>query len=319
MTDEKPSRGAIVIAYAIVYIVWGSTYLALRYVVTDFPPFSSAGIRFLLAGALLYGYARFRGAPNPTKRQWLFAAAIGACLLLGGNGGVMWAEQRIPSSIAALLVAVEPLWIVLLQWLGPSKTRPTVRMVIGLAVGLAGVVILVGIPGEESANVDVLGAAAVIFGAFAWAVGSLWSSRLPADAVARSPVVASGAQMLTGGVMLSVLGLLTGESARWAAADITMKPVVGLLYLVVFGSIVAFSAYAWLLRVEPPARVATYAFVNPAVAMLLGWLIADEPLTGSTLVAGAIIVLAVALIVTSTAKAAIHAPPAIATPKENAA
>ncbi|MEZ0310388.1 MAG: EamA family transporter [Myxococcota bacterium] len=298
-----PRRVSLLLGYAAVYIVWGSTYLALRYVVEALPPLVAAGARFLVAGAILYAFMRLRGTPAPNRRQWLIALMLGAFLLLGGNGGVMWAEQRISSAIAALLVASEPLWIVLLEWLRPRGTRPSRRMVIGLAIGFAGVVILVSPSGGEGvARVDLAGAAAVVLGAFFWAVGSLLSNKLPAGELPKSPIATSASQMLAGGALLFIVGAARGELPLVTAEAFTPKVVFSIAYLIVFGSIVAFNTYAWLLRVEPPARVATYAFVNPAVAMLLGWAIGGEPITTMTLVAGAFIIVAVALIVTGSAK-----------------
>ncbi len=293
-----PNRLPILLAYLAVYVVWGSTYLVLRYVVEVLPPFLPAAGRFLVAGGILYVYTRLRGVPSPTRRQWLIAFMLGAFLLLGGNGGVMWAEQRVPSAIAALLVGVEPLMIVLLEWLRPRGVRPTLRMVIGLAVGFTGVVILVS-PGRDGVgHVDTLGALAVIAGACSWAVGSLVSNKLPPGNLPKSSVAGSAAQMLAGGLLLALVGTARGEIALLSAAAFTLKVIIAFVYLIVFGSIVAFNAYAWLFRVEPPARVATYAFVNPAVAMLLGWAIGGEPITMMTLIAGVFIIAAVALIVT---------------------
>ncbi len=297
-----PRRVSLWLGYAAVYIVWGSTYLALRYVVEVLPPFVAAGFRFMVAGAVLYGYMRLRGTPHPTRRQWLIAFVLGAFLLLAGNGGVMWAEQRIPSAIAALLVASEPLWIVLLEWWRPKGTRPTARMLVGLAVGFAGVAILVAPSGAEGvARVDLAGACAVVGGAFCWAVGSLLSNKLPAGDLPKSPIATSASQMLAGGALLLLVGSARGELPLVTAEAFTPKVVFAIAYLIVFGSIIAFNTYAWLVRVEPPARVATYAFVNPAVAMLLGWAIGGEPITVMTLVAGGFIIVAVALIVTGSA------------------
>lgn len=298
-----PKRLSVLLAYLAVYIVWGSTYLALRYVVEVLPPFLPAAARFLVAGTILYVYTRVRGVPSPTRRQWLIAFMLGAFLLLGGNGGVMWAEQRVPSAIAALLVGVEPLMIVLLEWLRPRGVRPTLRMVIGLAVGFTGVAILVSPGGDGVGHVDTWGALAVIAGACSWAIGSFVSNKLPPGDLPKSPVAGSASQMLAGGVLLLAAGTARGEFGMVSAEAFTPKVIFAIVYLIVFGSIVAFNAYAWLLRVEPPARVATYAFVNPAVAMLLGWAIGGEPITMMTLIAGVFIIAAVALIVTGSKKA----------------
>ncbi len=299
---QAPRRISLLLAYAAVYIVWGSTYLALRYVVEVLPPLVAAGARFTVAGVILYTFMRLRGTPPPTRRQWVIALVLGAFLLLGGNGGVMWAEQRIPSAIAALLVASEPLWIVLLEWLRPRGTRPSSRMLLGLAVGFAGVVLLVGVSGDGVTRVDPAGAAAVVFGAFCWAVGSLLSNKLPQGDLPKSAIATSASQMLAGGALLFIVGSARGELPLVTAAAFTPKVVLAIGYLIVFGSIIAFNTYAWLLRVEPPARVATYAFVNPGVAMLLGWAVGGEPITRMTIIAGLFIIAAVALIVTGSAR-----------------
>lgn len=292
-----PSRARIVAAYATVYVVWGSTYLAIAYAITTLPPFLMAGTRFLVAGALLYAWTAARGAARPSAAQWKAAAVVGGCLLLGGNGAVVWAEQYVPSGVAALLVATLPVWMVLLEWLGPDRRRPTMRVALGVFVGIAGVVVLVG-PGaiRGQGNVDVLGSGALIFGSLAWAAGSLYSRRAPTPA---TPQLGTAMQMLAGGLMLTVAGLAVGEGRALDLAAVSPASVGGLLYLITFGSLIGFSAYVWLLRVEPTSRVSTYAYVNPVVAVALGWLVAGEALTRQTLVAAAIIVAAVMLIVAS--------------------
>lgn len=299
----RPRRALLLSAYAAVYVIWGSTYLAIRLGIRTLPPFGMAGVRFLLAGALLYGWARVRGAPRPTRTQWGAATVVGALLLCAGNGAVTWAEQRVPSGIAALLIATEPLWIVLLGWAQRGGDRPTRTTALGLGLGLAGVAVLVGPsalrgaanPGASTgaSTVDLIGAVVVVGGALTWAAGSLWSgrSRLPTSAP-----LATGMQMVAGGALLLGASLAAGEPASFRPALVSLTSVAALGYLAVFGSIVAFSAYTWLLTVEPPARVATYAFVNPVVAVGLGWAVAGEPLTARVLVAAAIIVGAVVLL-----------------------
>ncbi len=326
----RPPRAALLAAYAALYVIWGSTYLAIRYGIATLPPFGMAGVRFVLAGALLYGWARLRGAPRPTGRQWGGAAVVGALLLLVGNGGVTWAERSVPSGVAALLIASEPLWIVLLGWWRPGAAargpRPGGWTALGLALGLVGVGALV-VPGAADAlrqgaaagaapgghapaRVDLVGAAVVLLGALSWAAGSLWSasaagkSRLPASAP-----LATGMQMLVGGALLLGASVAAGEPAAFRPGAVSAASLVALAYLAVFGSIVAFSAYVWLLGVEPPARVATYAFVNPVVAVLLGWAVAGEALTGRVLAAAAVIVAGVVLLTLRPAHAAAPAAP----------
>ncbi|MEP6989556.1 MAG: EamA family transporter [bacterium] len=281
--------------------MWGSTYLAIRVGVETIPPLGMAGVRNLVAGVLLYSWSRMRGAPRPTRPQWTAAALVGALLLLVGNGALTWAEQRVPSGIAALLVATEPLWVVVLAWRFSAGARPTALTAFGLALGLLGVALLVG-PELFRAHgtrgsVDLAGAGMVLVGAASWAGGSLWSSRpgnrsrLPA-----STTLATGMQMVSGGAMLTFASLLAGEMGSFSGATVSGRSVAALGYLILFGSLVGFNAYAWLLAVEPPARVATYAFVNPVIAVLLGWGLAGELLSARVLVAAAAIVGAVVLL-----------------------
>ena len=283
-------RGRLLLAFAAVYVVWGSTYLAIRFAIETIPPFVVAGSRHVVAGALLYAWARARGAAAPSPVQWLTAAGLGALMLLGGNGAVTWAEQRVPSGLAAVIVATVPLWIVLLE-----GERPTPRVVLGLVMGLAGIGLLVG-PGEiaGAGRIDPVGAAVLVGGSLSWAIGSLRgrTAQLPA-----SPQASTAAQMLTGGGLLLVLGLAAGELPRLLASEVSPRSLSAVAYLVVFGSLIGFSAYVWLMRVSTPARVATYAYVNPVVAVSLGVAFGGEPLTLRTLLASAIIVLAVVAIV----------------------
>ena len=303
------SRAAVLAAYAAVYVLWGSTYLAIRIGVETIPPLAMAGVRNVIAGVALYAWSRLRGAPAPTRPQWAATALLGALLLLVGNGAVTWAEQRVPSGITALLVATEPLWIVLLAWWQPRGARPTALTAFGLALGLAGVAVLVGPAlfggAATSGSIDLAGAAVVLAGAAAWAGGSLWASgasnraRLPA-----STTLSTGMQMATGGAMLLLASALTGEPASLGSAAVSGRSVAALGYLIGFGSLVGFNAYAWLLTVEPPARVATYAFVNPVIAVLLGWAVAGEALSARVLVAAAAIVGAVVLLTVRSARVA---------------
>ena len=290
---ERPAaapRGRLLLAFAAIYLVWGSTYLAIRFAIETIPPFFVAGARHVAAGALLYAWARGRGATAPTRAQWLTAAGLGGLMLLGGNGAVTWSEQRVPSGLAAVIVATVPLWIVLLEGKRPSR-----RVTLGIVLGLAGIGLLVG-PGEiaGAGRIDPLGALVLVGGSLSWAIGSLRgrTARLPA-----SPQVSTAAQMLTGGGLLLALGLATGELPRLLAAAVSPRSLLAVAYLVVFGSLIGFSAYVWLMRVAAPARVATYAYVNPVVAVALGAAFGGEPLTLRTLLASAVIVLAVISIV----------------------
>ncbi len=290
----RPTTTRLVAAFAAVYLIWGSTYLAIRFAIESLPPLSMAGVRFAVAGALLLLWARLRGVARPTARQVRDSAVVGALLLLGGNGAVVWAEQWVASGLVALLVATVPLWMVLLDWLWAGSVRPTAGVWFGVAWGLVGVALLVS--GESLGGVGgrtLAGSFVVLGGSFSWAAGSIYarSARLPA-----APRLATALQMLWGGAFLLAAGGLSGEWSAWDPAATTARSALALAYLVVFGSLVAFAAYVWLLQVSTPARVATYAYVNPVVALLLGWAFAGEPLTLRTLGAAAVILSAVVLL-----------------------
>lgn len=292
--NQPASTPRIVAAFAAVYVIWGSTYLAIRFAIETLPPFSMAGLRFLVAGALLLGWARLRGVAGPTRAQVRDAAVVGALLLLGGNGAVVWAEQWVASGLVALLVATVPFWMVLLDWLWGRGARPAPWIWFGIAWGLGGVALLVS-GGELGGGTprQLAGGLVVLVGALSWAAGSIYarSARIPT-----APRLATALQMLWGGAFLLVAGGLTGEWAQWNPADTSMHSLLALTYLIVFGSLIAFAAYIWLLGVTTAARVATYAYVNPVVALVLGWGFADERLTSRTLIAAAIILSAVVLL-----------------------
>jgi drug/metabolite transporter (DMT)-like permease len=264
-------------------------------------------VRYLVAGVLVYAYARARGAPRPTVGHWKAAAVVGVLLLLGGNGGVVWAEQVVPSGTTALIVATEPLWIAMLLWLG-TRERPSPSVAFGLLLGFGGVLFLVGpenLAGGE--RVHPIGALVIVLAALSWALGSLYSRGAPLPA---SQTLSTGMSMLAGGVALTVMSLATGEAARLDLAGISTRSTLALVYLIVFGSLVGFSAYLWLMKATTPSRASTYAYVNPVVAVFLGWLLAGEPLTPRTLIAAAVIVGAVAIIVARQEKRR-QAPPAV--------
>jgi drug/metabolite transporter (DMT)-like permease len=286
----------LIAAFAAVYIIWGSTYLAMRFAIETLPPFLMASTRFLVAGSGVYMWMRLRGAPRPTWRQWVATSIVGALLLFAGNGGVVWSEQRVTSSIVALLIAMTPVWMALLDWLRPGGVRPSRGGIAGLGLGLVGIALLVG-PGNlvNGAPIDLVGAGVVLLAALAWAAGSIYArhARLPAI-----PLLASGMEMLAGGVLLMALATATGDWSRVHVDAISLRSALALGYLIVFGSLVAFSAYGWLLKHTTSARVATYAYVNPVIAVFLGWTLAGEPLTVQTLISAAIIVAAIAIIIT---------------------
>jgi drug/metabolite transporter (DMT)-like permease len=284
------------IALTTVYVVWGSTYLAIRVAVRTIPPFLMAGVRFLIAGGVLYVWSIRRGdaAADPIgPRQWRAAALIGGLLLLGGNGGVVWAERRVASGVAALIIALVPIWMALMVS-ARGQERMRFRAIAGLIVGLAGTVLLVRSSETSGGTVSTAGVAVLVFSSISWALGSVLSltAGLP-----RRPMVATAMEMICGGALLSLAGLFSGEVARVHLSRISGSSLAGFLYLVVFGSWAAFSAYVWLLQNAPPSLVSTYAYVNPVVAVFLGWLILHEHVTGLTVLSAALIVGAVALIV----------------------
>jgi len=288
---RPPSRAAVAAAFAVVYLIWGSTYLAIRFAVQTIPSFLMAGTRHLAAGVILYAWARGRGARRPTARNWKAAAGIGALLLLGGNGLVSWAETRIDSGPAALIVASVPLWMVALS-AAAAKRRPPNAVLVGLAVGLGGIAFLV-LPHRSGDAVPALPAAALVVAALSWSVGSLASRRAP---LPTETLLATAMEAIGGGTVLWIVGLAFGEGAALDVRALTGRSIAALAYLVLFGSVVGFSAYVWLLKVAAPERVSTYAFVNPIVAVLLGVVLGGEAMTVRVALAGAAVVGAVSLI-----------------------
>jgi drug/metabolite transporter (DMT)-like permease len=292
--DAGGSRSRLITAFAAVYIVWGSTYLAIRYGVATIPPFLLGWSRFLVSGAMLFAWARLRREPAPTAAQWRDATITGVLMLCGGNGAVAWAEQRIPSGIAALLVAVVPLWMVLIDWLRPHGVRPRASAMVGIIVGLGGLFLLVG-PNVVSGGggADLSGSLVLVAGSLSWAAGSIYSRH---GAHPRSAVMATGMQMIGGSVGLMLVSFASGEVQHLHLSSVSAPSAIGWAYLVTFGSLVGFTAYIYLLRVTTPAKAATYAYVNPLVAVFLGWAVAGEPVTARTLVAAAVILAGVAMI-----------------------
>lgn len=278
-----------------VYIVWGSTYLAIRFAVETMPPFLMAGVRFLIAGSVLYLVRRAYGDPRPTLEEWRSAAVIGAFLLVGGNGGVVWAEQWVPSGIAALLVGTSPLWMILIDRLRPGGQKPNRWAMLGVGLGFMGIVMLINPlrsvgPGE---TIDPVRAGVLVLSSLLWSIGSLYSrqAQLPPSAL-----LWTGMEMLAGGLGLLILGTLTGELGRLNLLSISGSSWLGWLYLVVFGSWIGFTAYTWLLRSAPTPLVSTHAYVNPIVAVLLGYFLAEELLTFRIFIAALMVIGSVALI-----------------------
>ena len=291
------SRARIVTAFVAVYIVWGSTYLAIRYAVQTIPPFVMVGTRFAVSGLILYAWARWRRSPRPTAAQWRDATVTGALMLCCGNGAVSWAEQRVPSGIASLLVAVVPLWMVLVEWLRPRGERPRALVVAGVVIGLLGLAVLVGPASfRGEGDVDSAGAVVLILGSLAWAAGSVFNRH---GSRPDSAAMSTGLQMIGGSVALLLLGVMRGEIANVHLRQISAASWAGWIYLVTFGSLVGFTAYIYLLQTVSPAKASTYAYVNPLVAVLLGWAIAGESVSLRSLGAAAIILAAVAMITVS--------------------
>jgi drug/metabolite transporter (DMT)-like permease len=286
----RASVPRVAAALGAVYLIWGSTYLAIRFAIETIPPFLMASLRYLTAGAILYAWSRLRGAPRPALAHWRPAVILGGLLLLLGNGGVVWAEQRVSSGLVALLVSTEPLWIVLFGWMR-DHGRPPGRVLLGLLLGFTGLVLLVR--PSSSGGIYPFGVAAVLVASVSWAWGSLYGQRAKLPA---SPLLGTAMQMLGGGGLLLLASALTGEPARFHLAAVSAKSVLSLAYLAVFGALIAFTAYVWLLKAAPPVLVSTYAYVNPLVAVFLGWAVAGEPITRGTLIAAAVILAGVALI-----------------------
>lgn len=291
--ERSPPAWAVWSGLAAVYVVWGSTYLAIRYAVETMPPFLMAGTRFLLAGGILYGLRGARGDSRPDLRQWREAAIVGVFLLVGGNGAISWAAQFVPSAVVALLVASVPFWMVLMD-LGRARGSPSAAAWLGLVAGFIGVALLVNPAAGAAWDPPALrGMAVVLAASLSWAFGSLYSrsARLPP-----SSLLATAMEMIAGGAALLVLGSLLGEWSELEGGRIAPRSLAAQFYLIVFGSWAGFATYRWLLRVAPASLVATYAYVNPVVAVVLGYFVGQEPLTTRTLVAAAIIVAAVALV-----------------------
>ena len=299
MTTTRKSRVLIILAFAAVYIIWGSTYLGIRFAIETLPGFLMAGTRFFIAGAILFILALLQGAKvRNSFANWRRAFLIGALLLLCGNGGVTWAEKYVASGFAALFVATEPLWVVVLNWALTHK-RPNAKVLLGIVIGLSGVALLVsdglGQGIGNSSKMSLIGAGVVLLASLAWAGGSVYSNRNPIDG---PTTMASGMQMLAGGGLLLLLALVAGDFKRLNLETASWTSIGAFAYLTIFGSLVAFTAYSFLLNNVTIARAATYAYVNPVVAVLLGWSIAGEPLTSKMILAASIIVGSVVLITT---------------------
>jgi drug/metabolite transporter (DMT)-like permease len=283
------------IALLALYIVWGSTYLAIRFAVETLPPFLMAGTRFLISGSILFIWRSAAGDAMPTKRQWRSTAIVGIFLLLGGNGLVSFAEQYVPSGIAALIIGSMPMWLVMIEAIRPGGVKPNWLAILGLLVGFGGIFLLIG-PAELTGaghTFNPLGIGTLLVAAFLWSIGSIYSRS--AD-MPQSSLMATGAEMLTGSLAIFLVSGLTGEWRSFNFADVAVSSWLGLLYLIAVGSLIGFVSYIWLLKNAPVSLVATYAYVNPLIAVFLGAWLANEALNARILVAGLIIISSVVLI-----------------------
>jgi drug/metabolite transporter (DMT)-like permease len=293
-TTPPPDRLRLILAFAAVYLIWGSTYLAVALVTQRLPPLFTSAVRFLIAGGLMYGFARAKGIAPPTARNWGAALLVGTLLLGVGNGTMAIAIQTIPTGVVALLIASLPLWIVLLNWVAFARKRPGPREIMGVLLGLLGMAILIGPDRlQTGGGLDWAGVAILLSGTISWATGTLAAPRTPLPA---SQTLATAMQILAAGVVLTPASLLFEDWSGLAGHPWTFTEIGSMGYLVIFGSIVAFTCYAWLVQVAPPGLVSTYAYVNPVVALLLGALVLNEPVTGRSALAAAIIIGGVVLI-----------------------
>ena len=301
----QPRAWKILLAFAVVYFVWGSTYLAIRIGVREVPPFLLAGVRFLVAGVVLYGWMRLKGTPSPTAREWGAASLLAVLIFVLDYGLVFWSERRVPSGITAVMMATIPVFMALAEIVFLRTQRLTWRLALALVVGMGGVAVLVGRSGLSErmnlggAPVDTAGACALIVGAIAWSVAASLSRRLPSPS---SKVMSSGAQMLAGGVLLTLTSALLGEFRGFHVQAVSRSAWLALAYLIMAGSIVAFTAYVWLIHHESPTKVGTYAYVNPVVAVVLGYFLGGEALGLRTILGTVLVLVSVVVITTGPAK-----------------
>jgi drug/metabolite transporter (DMT)-like permease len=295
----RPHRWKTLLAFAIIYLLWGSTFLAIRIGVREVPPLLLAGMRFFAAGIILYAWMRATGTASPTRREWASATLLAALIFLVDYGLVFWAEQRVPSGITAVMLATIPVFTALAEILILRTQRLTPRLGIALVVGLAGVAVLVSRSASfGDAPIERSGALALVIGAISWSLASVLSRKLSSP---QSKVMSSAAQMLVGGILLLLAAAIFGEFQGFHPREVSNGAWLALLYLIVAGSIVAFTAYVWLIHHESPTKVGTYAYVNPVVAVLLGYFVAGEPL-GARTILGTFLVLVSVVVITTTPK-----------------
>jgi drug/metabolite transporter (DMT)-like permease len=291
---NKQMQIKLLAAFAAIYFIWGSTYLAIKYAIEAIPPFLMMGTRSLAAGVILYLWSRGRGDGKIKRENVIPIVIIGMLFFLVGHGSLAWAQQKIPSGLAALLVVSEPLWIAVIEAFMVRGHRATSRMIIGLVCGFLGISLLFA-PWQKLDNhhVDSLSAFAILLGTLSWSIGAVYSrvAKLP-----KSPALSAGLELIVGGFLLVASGLLLGEGGQLRLETLTLRPILGLMYLIFFGSVITFTAYVWLLSITSATRVATHTYVNPVIAVFLGWAIAGEPLSLQTFVATLIIVISVYLV-----------------------
>lgn len=289
----KPvSFSSILLALSLVYVIWGSTYLAIRVAVETFPPFLMAALRFLAAGPLLYGWMRIKGEEKPRLLHWRSALIIGTLLLACGNGGVVWAEQTVPSGLAALFVSVIPLWMFFFDWIRPNGKKPHMKIILGALLGLIGLVILIGPSQFYSVKSMGHGTLVLLLAPITWGFGSVYSKRAPLPS---SPFLATAMEMICGGVVLLLMSIVSGETHQFSFHSVSRNSWLCLLYLIVLGALVGFTAYIWLLKNASISIASTYAYVNPVVAVILGWIFLDEKLSTQIICGGVVILIGVAL------------------------
>ena len=321
--DNKSIK--IIAAFAAIYIIWGTTYLGIRIAIETIPPFTMVGTRFIIAGVITFIFLRARGVPMPKRIHWRSAAIIGAFLMVGGNGLVTWSEQEVPSGIAALAVATMPIWMALFGWLVFKTASINKRIVFGLLLGIIGIGLLLG-PGQilGTSTFRLTSLLVLMMAPILWSFGSLYSreAKLPDNIF-----MSTSMEMLIGGLLLMGIAFLTGEVNQLNIGEISARSLLAMLYLTLFGSIVALTAYVWLLKRVLPARVVTYTYVNPVIAVFLGWLVFREPVTVLTLAAVVVIISAVILITTSGRKRLVNktenqedlVAPSLSSPRESPA
>ena len=302
----RPHRWKTVLAFAIIYLVWGSTFLAIRVGVKEVPPFLLAGMRFSVAGLVLYVWMRAQGTPSPTRREWFAASFLAVLIFVLDYGLLFWAEKRVPSGIAAVMMATIPVFIAIAEILLLRTQRLTPRLAIALLVGIGGVVVLVSRSSSFGEGpIDTAGAVALVVAAISWSLAAVLTRKLTLPA---SKVMSSGVQMLAGGILLLLTAAMLGEFRGFHVHAVSASAWLALAYLIVAGSIVAFTAYVWLIHHESPTKVGTYAYVNPVVAVLLGYALGGEPLGARTIV-GTFLVLVSVVVITTTPKEAKSARP----------